>query len=174
MILSIVVIIFILLMFYSGYQEGIVHVLARLALFALVFYMATILSKPLAGVFENWVSGQFARPGVPQEVSRQGTQFLSSGLAFAVVMSVGSMLGHFLLRPIRFVRRLPILGSLDGILGGLLYLALGVFLSFLILQVLSVIPNEWLQMQFSQSSFLNSFLNKTPVLADQIYQWWLN
>lgn len=173
MILTLIFLVFLLLMVWSGYSEGLVHVLARLAVWALVFYMATVLSKPLAELFSSWVSGQFARPGVPQTVSREGTQFLSSGLAFTVVMMVGSMIGHFLLRPIRFVRRLPFLGQLDGLLGGLVFLAIGVVVSFFVLQVLSVLPNAWLQMQFSQSQFLNQFLDSTPVLSNQIYQWWL-
>ncbi|CAK1238996.1 CvpA family protein [Fructobacillus tropaeoli] len=173
MILSLIFAVVIFLMALSGYREGLVHVLARLAIFCLVFYMATVYSKPLADLFSNWVSGQFSRPGVPEEVSRQGTQFLSSGLAFMVVMALGSFVGHYLLRPIRFIRRLPILGALDGLLGGILYLGIGVVLSFVILQVLSVVPNAWLQMQFSQSPILNQFLNTTPVLSNQIYQWWL-
>lgn len=173
MILMWIAIIFLLLMFMSGYRMGLVTTLARFALWALVFYIATVLSKPLASVFSTWVSGQFARPSVPSALANEGTQFLSSGLAFAVIMILGSFLGHFLLRSIHFVRRIPFLGKIDGILGAILSLVLGLVITFFLLQLFSVVPNAWLQGQFAENHLLNEFMDQFPMISNQIYHWWL-
>ncbi|CAK8054661.1 CvpA family protein [Eupransor demetentiae] len=173
MVLMILGLILVLLMIYSGYQAGLVHVLARLILFVLIFFVATQLSKPLGQVGVHFLTGHFIRPQVPDNVSQDGSQFLASGLAFSLIMFLGSMLSRYLLRSVHFVRRIPILGRLDGLLGGLFYGAVGLVICFFILQVLSVIPNFWIQNQLVNSPVLNYFLDRFPVFSQNIYQWWL-
>ncbi|MDF7637705.1 CvpA family protein [Leuconostocaceae bacterium ESL0958] len=173
MILLTIFILFVLLMAYSGYQAGLVRTIIRCLVFVCAFYLATAFAKPLAEWFGSYVNGQFFRPGVPENLSRQGSDFLAAGIAFALIMAAATWLGHFLLRPFHIIHRLPILGSLDAWLGALLYLALGLTLSFFILQLLSVLPNYWLQTQFSDTDLLNRFLDEFPLFSQQIYQWWL-
>ncbi|MBS9335429.1 CvpA family protein [Fructobacillus sp. M1-13] len=173
MVLMWIGILFLVLMVHSGYKTGFTTSLARIVLWGLVLYVALVLSKPLSTVFAGFISGQFARPTVPTSWANSGTSFLASGLAFALILALGSFVGHFLLRSIHFVRRIPLLGKLDGLLGAALSLVLGLVLIFFCLQILSVIPNAWLQGQFAENQFLNHYLDQFPIISNQIYQWWL-
>ncbi|MFC4760918.1 CvpA family protein [Fructobacillus durionis] len=173
MVLMWIAILFLIVMTHSGYRTGFVMSLTRVVLWGLILYVATVLSKPLSTVFSGWISGQFARPSVPTTWANDGSSFLASGLAFVVIMMVGSFIGHFLLRSIHFVRRLPFLGKIDGLLGALLELAFGLVLTFFCLQILSVIPNAWLQGQFTENHYLSDYLDQFPIISNQIYQWWL-
>ncbi|CAK1239919.1 CvpA family protein [Fructobacillus fructosus] len=173
MILLWIVVIFILLMAYSGYRTGFVTALTRLILWAVIFYAATVLSKPLSSLFAGWTTGQFARPSVPSSWASSGSTFLASGIAFALILIIGSLIGHFLLRPVHFIRRVPFLGQLDGLLGATLSIIFALVFAFFCLELLSVIPNAWIQGQFTESSLLNEFLDQFPIISNKIYQWWL-
>ncbi|MBS9336294.1 CvpA family protein [Fructobacillus papyrifericola] len=173
MVLMWIGILFLVLMVHSGYRTGLVTSLAKIVLWGLVLYVATVLSKPLSTVFSGWISGQFARPSVPSSWANSGSTFLASGIAFAVIMALGTFVGHFLLRSVHFVRRIPFLGKVDGLLGALLSLALGLVLAFFALEILSVIPNAWLQGQFTENQYLNHYIDQFPIISNKIYQWWL-
>lgn len=173
MVLLWIGIIFIFLMAYSGYRTGFVTALTRLLLWAVIFYVATILAKPLSTVFSGWIAGQFARPTVPTSWANSGSTFLASGIAFTLLIIIGSFIGHLILRPVHFIRRLPLLGQFDGLLGAALSTIFALVLVFFCLELLSVIPNAWLQGQFTESSLLNEFLDQFPIISNKIYQWWL-
>jgi len=102
-----------------------------------------------------------------------GSQFLASGLVFGLIIIVGGILSHAILRTIKIVRRIPILGWLDGVLGAIFCGLIGASIAFFVLEMLSVVPNAWVQDQFLNTPLLNTILDKTPFLADQIYHWWL-
>ena len=57
-----------------------------------------------------------------------------------------------------------------GILTPIVY---GVVIAFFALQVLSVVPDVWIQDQFLSTPLLNQLLDGVPFFAEQIYHWWL-
>ncbi|MDF7627409.1 CvpA family protein [Lactobacillaceae bacterium L1_55_11] len=173
MVILIIGIAVVLLMAYRGYQDGIMTVLGRLILWILIFYLALRLSRPLGDFLTQMVTGHFVRPDVPSVYSDDGTPFLASGLAFTLILLLGKLLMHFILRPIHLIRHIPVLGQLDGLLGAVGEAGLALVICFFVLQVLSVIPNAWLQDQLVTSPILNRFLNEFPFFSENIYQWWL-
>ncbi|KAA8324781.1 CvpA family protein [Leuconostoc carnosum] len=173
MILLIIAVIFVLASLLSGYRHGFVNGLLRLALLVVVWYIAIKFAEPLGAVFSNFVSGQFVRTDVPQDVANQGSKFLASGLTFTVLLIIGGAVSHYILRSLSIIRRIPLLGWVDGVLGAILYGLISATITFFALQLLSVIPNVWLQDQFLNTPLLNEILDNAPFFAQQIYQWWL-
>ncbi|MCT8388719.1 CvpA family protein [Leuconostoc holzapfelii] len=166
-------IIFVFLWLVSGYRHGLVNGLLRLALWAVVWYIAIKFAQPFGHFLSRFVAGQFVRTTVPQEVVNQGSQFLGSGIAFSVLLILGGFVSHYVLRSLRVIRHIPFLGWVDGVLGACLYGVIGVVIAFFALQVLSVVPNVWVQDQFLKTPLLNQLLDGVPFFAEQIYQWWL-
>lgn len=173
MILLGIALVFVLLWFISGYRHGFVNGLLRLSLWVVVWYIAIKFSKSLGAVISNFVDGQFIRTTVPQDVVGHGSEFLASGLAFSVLLILGGTVSHYVLRSLSIIRRIPILGWVDGVLGAVLYGIIGAVIAFFGLELLSVIPNVWVQDQFLNTPELNHVLDNAPFFAQQIYQWWL-
>ena len=173
MILLGAAIIFILIWFISGYRHGFVNGLLRIALWFVVWYIAIKFAKPVGSVVTNFVNGQFVRTSVPQDVVSHGTQFLGSGLVFIVLLMVGGAISHYVLRSLKIIRHIPLLGWVDGVLGGILYGFIGAVIAFFTLQLLSVVPNTWILDQFLNTPQLNQILDNVPFFAEQIYHWWL-
>lgn len=160
----------------SGYRVGFVRAIVRLVTWAVVWYVAIKLTKPLAEVVSPYVpdlTAQFVRSGVPDAAVNQASDFLLAGLAFAVIMIIGQILARALLRQLRWIKKVPVLGFVDAVGGLIVYLAITVIVLFFTVQILSVIPNPWLQDQFLQANHLNDLMDRLPFFADQIYQWWL-
>ena len=86
---------------------------------------------------------------------------------------LGGAISHYVLRSLKIIRHIPLLGWVDGVLGALLYGVIGIVIAFFSLQVLSVIPNVWVQDQFLNTPQLNELLDNAPFFAEQIYNWWL-
>ncbi|MCT4420257.1 MULTISPECIES: CvpA family protein [Leuconostoc] len=164
---------FVLLWIFSGYRQGVIRAVLRVILWVVVWYIAIKLSQPIGQYLTHLVSGQFVRTTIPESVVGDGSQFLASGLIFGLIIIIGGLLSHAILRTFKIVRRLPILGWLDGILGALFCGLIGASIAFFVLELLSVVPNTWVQDQFLNTPMLNTILDKTPFLADQIYHWWL-
>ncbi|ADG40613.1 MULTISPECIES: CvpA family protein [Leuconostoc] len=173
MILLIIGFIFILSWVISGYRHGLVNGLLRLALWFIVWYIAIKFARPVGAVLTQFVDGQFVRTGVPQHVVNQGSQFLASGLVFSLLIMLGGTVSHYVLRSLKIIRHIPLLGWVDGALGAFLYGAIGMVIAFFALELLSVVPNVWIQDQFLNTPELNRLLDNAPFFAQQIYQWWL-
>ncbi|MGX7051687.1 CvpA family protein [Leuconostoc palmae] len=165
--------VFILCWIISGYKHGFVNGVLRLALWIIVWYIAIKFSKPVGSYIANFVNGQFIRTTIPQDVAGHGSQFLGSGIAFTVLLILGGVISHYVLRSMSIIRRIPFLGWVDGLLGAILYGTIGAVISFFVLQLLSVIPEPWVQDQFLNTPQLNQILDQAPFFAGQIYQWWL-
>ncbi|WP_278848548.1 CvpA family protein [Leuconostoc lactis] len=173
MILLGIAIIFVLLWLISGYRHGFVNGLLRLALWVVVWYIAIKFAQPFGQFLSRFLAGQFVRNTVPQDVVSHGSQFLGSGIAFSLLLILGGTVSHFVLRSLHVIRHIPILGWVDGVLGALLYGVIGVVIAFFALQVLSVVPDVWIQDQFLSTPLLNQLLDGVPFFAEQIYHWWL-
>ncbi|CAH1852714.1 CvpA family protein [Convivina praedatoris] len=173
MVILLLGVILLILMMRSGYRAGLVTTMVRVFLWLVIFYISMKLAKPLGEIISTWVSGQFIRPEVPQSISHQGQQFLASGLISLLLIVIGNALSRYLLQSVHLVRHLPFLGGLDAVLGSFFYGVIALILFFFILQVLSVLPNAWIQDQLVDSPILNYYLDRFPVFSNTIYQWWL-
>lgn len=173
MILLIGTLIFVLLWFVYGWRKGLVNATLRLIFFIGTWYIAIKFSKPLSGAIANIVNGDFFRTTIPQAVAGDGSNFLASGIVFVLILAIGGTVSTMILRQFKIIRRIPLLGSLDAILGAVVCGLIGITIAFFILQLLSVIPNSWLQDQFMNTPELDYILDKLPFFAQQIYNWWL-
>ncbi|WP_273720148.1 CvpA family protein [Leuconostoc mesenteroides] len=173
MILLGLAIIFILITIRMGYRMGLVNAVLRFILWVIVWYIAIKFSKPFGQLLTDFVSGQFVRTTMPQSVVGDGSQFLASGLVFTIIFILGGIVSHWILKSFSVVRHIPLLGWFDAILGGLLYGIMGAVIAFFALELLSVMPNVWIQDQFLKTPLLNDILDNMPFFANQIYNWWL-
>lgn len=176
MVIGIIFGLALLIAFMQGYRYGLVNTIARVIGYAILGVVALLLAHPLGLAIANFLSNSHVafRPNAPTIVINQGIQFLSSGLAFALIYLIGGFFVHAILRSLHFIKKIPVIGRINAILGGGINILLVYTVGFFILQMLSVLNIPWVQQQFIQAPYLGAILDKTPVFSTQIYQWWLN
>lgn len=176
MIIGIIFGLALVLAFMQGYRYGLVNTIARVIGYFLLGMVALLFAHPLGTIITNFLGDTLVafRPGAPNQLVNQGTQFLGAGLGFTVIYFIGGLFVHSILRSLRFIKKIPIVSTINAILGGLINLILTYIIGFFALQLLSVMNIAWVQQQFVAAPYLNTILYQTPILSHAIYQWWLN
>lgn len=176
MVLGIIFGLALVLAFMQGYRYGLVNTIARVIGYVILGIVALLFAHPLGLVITKFLGDAFVafRPGAPNQLVNQGSQFLGAGLGFMIIYLIGGIFVHSILRSLRFIKKIPIINTINAILGGVVNLVLTYIISFFALQLLSVMNIAWVQQQFVDAPFLNSILDQTPILSNAIYQWWLN
>ena len=87
------------------------------------------------------------------------------GLAFMIIFSTISFLGHWLLKRLNWLNRLPVLGSANRLAGGTLDVLIGYLIIFMFLMIFQLFPSQWWQNQLAQSGIAQLMIKGTPVMA---------
>jgi uncharacterized membrane protein required for colicin V production len=177
MILTIVLVLILFGAFRYGYHYGLVRALFRLISRLIII----IVSMLLAHRFGTWInqtflenlSASFAASSVPDSVTQKASQFLASGIAFSIISIGGYWVLHQIERSLRFLNKIPLIGTVNRLAGGLVYLVLAYLIIFLVLQVTQTWTIDWYRDQLISSRFAQWILNQTPYLSQSIYDWWL-
>lgn len=172
-------IVFVLVMgFYSGARRGLVLQLVLTIGYVASYYVASQYYSQLAAHLELLI---------PYPSATESTQFVFydqvvgfnldvafyNGIAFLIILFAGWLITRFiggLLNALTFV---PIVKQLNTLGGGLLNFVVSYAAVFLLLLLLTMLPVDSVQEQFNDSSLARWIVQDTPVLSEQIYQWWI-
>lgn len=94
--------------------------------------------------------------------------FFYHGVAFLVIFTLVTWLGHWIIGRLRWLKRLPIIGTFDRLMGGLLSLVVGYIIIYVALMVLQLWPVSWWQLQVANSGLAQFMISQTPGLAQLV------
>lgn len=172
MVLTTVIILILVGCFLNGRCRG----LLMMVLYAATYLVSWLVAKLAAPVVGRWLGNLL--PNVSNGSSYSGQllatvdldHFFSNGIAFMLIFAIVAFLCHWLVRQLNWVRRLPVIGMLDRLAGGLLSLLIGYVIIFVILVVMQLWPAEWWQMQLANSGLARLIIDQTPLLAQLVLQ----
>jgi len=98
---------------------------------------------------------------------------LASGLAFGLIMVIGTFIVRSIERSLRFINKVPLLGTMNRLAGMLVYGLLVYVEIFFVLQLTQTWEIPWYHDAMVQSPIAQWILNQTPYFSDAIYQWWI-
>ncbi|WP_369404686.1 CvpA family protein [Secundilactobacillus odoratitofui] len=75
-------------------------------------------------------------------------------------------------RDLNLITRLPLIHSVNALLGAATSFIVRYLLIFLILNILLLFPSQWVQQQYQVSSIAQSIVKKTPVMSKQLMKQW--
>jgi len=158
--------------FSRGYRRGLLLTLIDLVSVSIVTIMANLASKPVGELLKSVIPS----PGL-MEKSETGNAAVSTiffnGLAFFLVMIVFWIIVRALRKTSRIFTKLPVIHFINAILGSLIGLIISYFLIFLVLHLIILLSNDWLQNQYKTSQIAQWIVKQSPVLAKSIYGWWV-
>lgn len=140
------VLIFILVLnFYNGFRYGFVRQVVGITSLFIALYLALFWSSDIKLYLEEYlkldeVISVIVKNG---ETSLWLTGVLLNAIAFFLVFLLVLFILSFFSGKLRLLNRIPILGPLNILLGGLLGAFKGVIIVFLIVALISLIPTEY-------------------------------
>ncbi|WP_332649800.1 CvpA family protein [Lysinibacillus sp. 54212] len=158
-----------------GGKRGFVVQAINLFSFLVALIVAYIYYKPLAQKFVLWIP----YPGFTEDatmtlvldsldVDRTFYRVIAFALIFFVVKIALQIVGSMF----DFLTYLPILGSINRLLGALLGFVEFYFLLFIALYVLALLPVEGLQTILDNSILTGLILEHTPIITSVFQNWW--
>lgn len=164
MILSVGVIAILILGLVWGFHTGFVLQLITLLVYAFSGLIAIGLSTPTASfLYGLYRAVQPATTTIPR---------LWIVIAFGVIFIIASLLLWRLGRILNLITKLPVIHFLNGVLGAFVGLVVRYLLVFIILNILILIPSTWIQQQYHASSLSQTIVTQTPVISNQLFNWW--
>ena len=149
------------------------------AIHMLGFIIATIVAwiyyKPLAQHFLLWIPYPGFAANTTSTLGLDGLDIdrtFYRVIAFAVIFFATKIVVQIIGSMLDFLKYLPVLGSLNRILGAVLGLLECYFLLFIALYVLALLPIEGLQAKLNGSIFTSFMLEHTPFLSSLFQNWW--
>lgn len=173
MILSTAILIILVAGIVHGWHRGLLVVVVSLG----IYLLSLVVSRATAPVVGGILAA--GRPELSSPTSytnallahTNATVFFYNGLAFTVIFVIVSFILHWAARQFNWLRRLPLLGSLNGLAGAVVAGTITYLMVYVLLLIFQLWPNGWWQYQFSQSEVAQWIVNNTPQLASLFVSW---
>lgn len=158
-----------------GAKRGFIVQLIHLGSFLIALIVAYIYYKPLAQKFVLWIP----YPGFTENATM--TLVLDSldvdrtfyrVIAFALIFFVTKLVLQIIGSMFDFLTYLPVLGSINRLLGAILGFIEFYFIIFIALYVLALLPLEVIQTVLNKSILTSLMLEHTPVITKMFQDWW--
>lgn len=176
--LTIIILVLLLIGFYTGARRGLVLQIVYSVGYILSFAIAKLYYTDLAKKIELYIPYPSATESTHMVFFSQPLSFDLDGafygaVAFMLILFAGWLLTRFIGMFFHKLMFFPILKQLNTLGGGLISLLVMYVGIFLILSVLSLIPMESIQSLYETSGVAQFIVKKTPFFSKAIYEWWI-
>lgn len=173
--ISIIIILVLIFGFLMGLKRGFILQMMHLLGFIISFIVATLYFKQLSSHLSLWI------PYPELGDDKVWAVFLNSmplenafynAIAFAIIFFGTKIVLQIIASMLDFLANLPVLRSLNKILGALLGFIEVYFITFIILFILALVPMESIQQRIEESFVAKLIIEHTPVLSKTIETLW--
>ncbi|HLQ72265.1 MAG TPA: CvpA family protein [Bacillota bacterium] len=174
--INFILIIILIFGFFIGLKRGFILQSLHLLGFIAAFIVAAIYYDTLAGKLSLWIpypeiSDDSVWAGFLQSMPLEKAFY--NAIAFAIIFFAVKILLQIIASMLDFVSAIPVLGSINKILGALLGFIEVYILIFIVLFILALTPLTKLQNWMNDSSVAMFIIEKTPILSDKVMSLWL-
>ncbi|MBF8808420.1 MAG: CvpA family protein [Enterococcus lacertideformus] len=176
--LNLLILFILLIAFFSGARRGFSMQIVYTVGYILSFIAAQYFYKNLASHLELYipypaVTANSKMVFFDQLFSFRLDEAFYAGVAFLLILFVGSLITRFIGIFVHTLTYIPILQQVDWLAGGVLSVIVAYVTIFLLLSLLTFVPVDIIQKQFSGNSLARFIVEKTPLLTDKIYNLWI-
>ncbi|MFC7061583.1 CvpA family protein [Halobacillus seohaensis] len=170
-------ILFILLLgIFTGFKRGFILQLFHLIGFIVAFVVGVLYYDDLAPKLLLWIP----YPDLPEDASWAiflenlplETAFYNA-IAFAIIFFGVKIILQIVASMLDFVSDLPVLSTINGLLGGILGFVERYVILFVLLYIVALVPLEAIQSAIDGSFLAQFIIEHTPVLSAQLKNLWI-
>lgn len=169
MIVTLIVLAYLALKTYRGYQTGFAKLIINLIFAAIVFIAAILFQNPVG----NWLYSQITGQNIQTNLSPSVNLMIFRFLAFFIILFVGKMIIKIFKNwfPDKNPHATSFGTLLDGVLGAVVSFFASYFFVYIILSMLNALQNPWFIQQTLDSSFLRFIIYNTPGLSNGMFNY---
>lgn len=176
MILTSIILIILIGCWVNGSNRGLLATLISTGTYIVSWLVAKLGAHLLGSLFVNLLprlSPEMAQNSITTTLldTVNPTAFFYNGIAFMLIFSVISFLGHWLLKRLNWLNKLPVVGTVNRVGGGILDVLFGYLIIFIFLMIFQLFPGQWWQEQLSQSGIAQLIIKDTPGMAQMVLNW---
>jgi uncharacterized membrane protein required for colicin V production len=173
---NLILIVLLILGAFIGLKRGFIMQVLHLTSFIIAFIIAVLFYDNIAPKLTMWIPyPEFTEDGfgalfgaLPLEDAYY------NGIAFVFLFFVAKITLQILANMLDFVAELPILHSVNGLLGAILGFIETYFILFIILYFMALLPIDMFQGYINDSSIAQFMIEHTPLLSSQIKDLWFD
>ncbi|MFB4159773.1 CvpA family protein [Geomicrobium sp. JSM 1781026] len=174
--LSVLILLILVTNFFIGLRRGFILQLFHLVSFFGSLIVAYLFYSDVAEYLRLWVP-------YPQFLDDPSNMFISAfnfeavyynGIAFAILFFATRILLHILASMLDFVSHLPVLRSVNRLLGGALGFVEAYLIVFVLLIVAALLPVDAVQQTIGNSSIARLIIDHTPFLSGWLQELWIS
>lgn len=170
MILTTILILLLIGAVVHGYHRGLLQMILTIATYVISWLVASAIARLIGSGLGSLLPAIGSRATYSSTVlnSVDNDLFFYHGLVFLIAFIIVSLLCHWLIHRLDWLTKLPLLGTVDRLVGAGLSLLITYIIIYVFLLVLQLLPAGWWQMQLANSELAQIIIAKTPVLAQLI------
>ncbi|TFB24978.1 CvpA family protein [Filobacillus milosensis] len=172
---SLILLILLILGFLIGLKRGFILQFLHLTGFITAFIIALLYFKELASRLELWIpypdmTDVYFWGAVFNSDALEGAFY--HGIAFFAIFFVVKIIMQIIANLLDFVAHLPILHSVNNLLGAIFGVVEMYVILFVLLFFASLIPVDIVQESLNQSVLASFIIEKTPIFSEQLKEKW--
>lgn len=173
--ISLIILLILIFGFFMGLKRGFVLQLMHLCGFIIAFIVAAIYYKKLAGKLSLWIPypelGDNAVWAVFNNTMSLENAFYN-GIAFVIIFFGTKIILQIIASMLDFLARLPVLHSINKLLGSILGFVEVYLITFIILYLIALVPIASIQTRVEKSFVAKLIVEHTPFLSSGIESLW--
>ena len=179
MIINLIILLILLGCWINGRKRGLIALVISTITYFIGWVVARLGAKSLGMILSNILPsiGNQDVPATGGSVSGvltvSSNQFFYNGIAFIIIFYGITFFSRWLLKRVNFLKKVPVLGTLNGWAGGLLDVLLGYLIIFMVLIIFQMWAAVWWQDQLANSGLAQWIILKTPILAENALNWFM-
>ncbi|WP_295729917.1 CvpA family protein [uncultured Limosilactobacillus sp.] len=180
MIINMIILLILLGCWLNGHKRGLIALVISTITYFIGWVIARLGAKSLGMILSsilpsigNQGSVTTNRTVFSQMVAVDSNQFFYNGIAFIIIFYGITFLSRWLLKRINFIKKVPVLGTVNGWAGGLIDVILGYLIIFMVLMIFQMWPASWWQDQLANSGLAQWMIMRTPILAENALHWFM-
>ena len=179
MIINLIILLILLGCWINGRKRGLIALVISAITYLIGWVVARLGAKSL-GMILSSILPSIGNQDVPATggavsgvLTVSSNQFFYNGIAFIIIFYGITFFSRWLLKRVNFLKKVPVLGTLNGWAGGLLEVLLGYLIIFMVLIIFQMWPAVWWQNQLANSGLAQWIILKTPILAESALHWFM-
>lgn len=173
--ISLLIIILLILGFFVGLKRGFILQIFHLTGFIVAFILAALYYKDLALKLELWIpypklTDHHFWSKITESSFLEGAFY--HGIAFFAIFFVVKIIMQVVANMLDFVASLPVLNSVNNLLGGIVGFIETYFILFVTLFFVSLVQVDYIQNLINGSGLANFIIDHTPYLSNKLTELW--
>ncbi|MGV3466795.1 MAG: CvpA family protein [Heyndrickxia sp.] len=174
---DIVILLILVIGFFNGLRRGFILQLIHITGFIIAFIVAYMYYADFADKLKLWIPYPSIDENASFKMIFDGMnleQAYYRVIAFAIIFFAVKIILHIIGSMLDFVAKFPVIKQLNVWAGGILgFIEVYLFI-FIVLYIGALVPIEMIQHWIDKSFLAEGIIKNTPILSNQVKQWWLD